>query len=48
MVAVENAHFEAGVGVPDVNATVGAAGEDELRVGAERRLDCDAFVVVMP
>lgn len=45
MVAVQRAHLEAGVRVPDVHAAIGAAREDELRVGAERCLDGDALVV---
>lgn len=47
MVAVQCAHLETVVRVPDVHATVGAAGEYELRVGTERGLDRYALVVEM-
>lgn len=47
MIAVQSAHLEASVRVPDVNATVRAAREDELRVGTEGCLDRNALVVKM-
>lgn len=45
MIGVQNANLIARVGVPDVNAAVRRAAENELRIGTERRLYGYALVV---
>lgn len=47
VVAIKNANLEPSVGVPNVNPSVCASREDELRVGAEGGFNCDAFDVLI-